>query len=125
MSKRRELYFQKSRLEGDTMTSTDIVHWLNKEMQGALKLGLPLVGRISWPNPAAADPPELIRTLDETDLKRAIDRAHRRGVASGSIVAVRDAVKSRRQAGEDRTWITDFIDILDSLPAGNQPVSRP
>ena len=104
------------------MTSKDIVHWLNKEMQGALKLGRPLVGCSYWPNPAEADPPELMRTLEETDVKRAIGRAHRRGIATGSIVAVRNAVKVPHQAGEDKTWITNFIDILDDLPPGNQSV---
>ena len=122
MSMRQGLYFQKSMLEGDTMTSANTVGWLQKEMQGALKLGLPLVGCSDWPNPAEADPPELTRTLDETDVKRAIDRAHRRGIANGSIVAVWNAVKAPHQAGGDKTWITDFIDILDNQPPGNQLV---
>ncbi len=109
-------------LVGDTMTSADTVGWLQKEMQGAAKIGLPLVGCSYWPNPAETDPPELTRTLDETDVERAIDRAHRRGIANGSIVAVWNAIKAPHQVGGDKTWITDFIDILDNLPPGNQPV---
>jgi len=104
------------------MTSANTVGWLRKEMQSAARLGLPLVGCSAWPNPAKADPPELTRMLDEADVNRAIDLAHRRGIAQGYIVAVWNAIKAPRQAGEDKTWITDFIDILDNLPPGNQPV---
>lgn len=100
------------------MTSTSTVDWLRKEMQGALKVGFPLVGYSGWPNPVEADPPELRRTLDDADLKRAIDLAHRRGIANGYIVAVWNAAKD----GENHTWMSDFIDLLDNLPPGNQPV---
>ncbi len=100
------------------MTSTSTVDWLRKEMQGALKVGFPLVGCSGWPDPGEADPPELRRTLDDADLKRAIDLAHRRGIANGYIVAVWNAAKD----GENHTWISDFIDLLDNLPPGNQPV---
>ena len=100
------------------MTSASIVNWLHKEMQVALKVGLPLVGCSDWPDPGEVDPPELRRTLDETDLKRAVDLAHRRGVANGYIVAVWNAAKD----GENKAWMSDFIDLLDNLPPGNQPV---
>ena len=55
------------------MTSSNTIGWLHKEMQGALGVGFPLVGCSDWLNPATADPPELTRTLDETDVKRASD----------------------------------------------------
>jgi hypothetical protein len=54
------------------MTSADTVAWLLKEMHGACKLGLPMVGCTGWPNPAALDPPGLRRGLSETDLQRAL-----------------------------------------------------
>ena len=100
------------------MTSASTVNWLHQEMQAALKVGLPLVGCSGWPDPGEADPPELRRTLDETDLKRAVDLAHRRGIANGYIVAVWNAAKD----GENKAWMSDFIDLLDNLPPGNQPV---
>jgi hypothetical protein len=104
------------------MTSADTVSWLHKEMQGALRLGLPLVGCSDWPNPAQADPPELMRTLDEVDVKRAIDLAHRRGIANCYIASVWDAAEAAHQAGKTKNWIADLIDTLDNLPPGIQPV---
>jgi sugar phosphate isomerase/epimerase len=94
------------------MTTSNTVRWLHEEMQGALRLGLPLVGCSDWPNPVEADPPELTRALDEIDVKRAVDLAHRRGIANGYIVAVWNAVEPARDAGENKTWIANFIDIL-------------
>jgi hypothetical protein len=104
------------------MTSTDTVHWLQKEMQCALWLMSPVAGCLDWPSPAQADPPELTRTLDDADVKRAIDLAHRRGIAPYNILAVWNAAFAARQAGETENWIADLIDILDSLPPGIQPV---
>ncbi len=104
------------------MTITDTVRWLHKEMQGALGLGLPVVGFFDWPDPAQADPPQLTRALDQDDVKRAIDRAHRRGIAHCHVLAVWHAVEAAHQAGETKNWIADLIDILDDLPPGNQPV---
>jgi hypothetical protein len=100
------------------MTSTSTVGWLQKEMQGAVKVGFPLVGCSGWPNPAEADPPELTRTLDETDLTRAVGLAHRRGIAVGSIVAICNATKTTNRSGCDKHWIADFIDTLDCPPPG-------
>jgi sugar phosphate isomerase/epimerase len=111
------------RLEGDTMTNTNTVGLLHQEMQGAQKLGRPLVGCSGWPNPAEADPPELRRKLNETDLKRAVELARRRGIANGYIVAVWNAAKATNPAGENKTWIADFIYTLDNLPPGDQPVT--
>jgi hypothetical protein len=104
------------------MTSTDTVQWLHKEMQGALRLGFPMVGYRHWPNPAHADPRELTRTLDQTDLSRAIDLAHRRGIANCHIASAWDAAEAAFRAGETKNWIADLIDILDNLPPGIQPV---
>jgi hypothetical protein len=95
------------------------VDWLRKEMQGALKVGRPLVGCSGWPSPTEADPPELMRRLGEADLRRAVDLAHRRGIANGFIVAVWNGVKATNQPGTNKSWIADFIDTLDNLPPGN------
>jgi hypothetical protein len=108
--------------EGSTMTITDTVHWLHKQMQGALGVGLPVVGCVDWPNPGQADPPQLTRTLDQDDVKRAIDLARRRGIAHCHVLAVWNAVEAAHQAGESKSWIADLIDILDNLPPGTQPV---
>jgi hypothetical protein len=97
------------------MASTNTVDWLRKEMQEALRLGLPLVGCSDWPSPIEADPPELRRSLDETDVGRPVELAHRRGIANGHIVAVWNAAK----VGENSPWMTDFIDTLDNLPPGD------
>jgi hypothetical protein len=107
------------------MASTNTVDWLRKEMQEALRLGLPLVGCSDWPSPIEADPPELRRSLDETDVGRPVELAHRRGIANGHIVAVWNAAK----VGENSPWMTDFIDTLDNLPPGdygsaNRPRTR-
>jgi hypothetical protein len=115
--RRANYHSNTAQLGADRMASTNTVDWLRKEMQGALRLGLPLVGCSDWPNPVEADPPELRRMLDETDVRRAVDLAHRRGIANGYIVAVWNAAK----ASENSTWMTDFIDTLDNLPPGNQP----
>jgi hypothetical protein len=103
------------------MTSTDTVGWLQKEMQGAVQIGRPIVRVSGWPNPAEADPPDLTRRLDETDLKRAVDLAHRRGIADAFIVAFWNEAKFANPAG--KAWMADFIYTLDNLPPGNQPVS--
>ena len=105
------------------MTSTNTVAWLQKEMQEAVKVGWPLVGCSGWPDPAEPDPPKLRRTLGEADLKRAVDLAHRHGIANGYIVAVWNTAKATSQADENKTWITDFIYTLDNLPPGSQSVS--
>jgi hypothetical protein len=107
------------------MANADTVHWLRKEMQGARRIGSPIVGYLDWPNPAQADPPELTRTLNEADVTRAVDPAHRRGVGDRYIVAVWDATEAAHRAGETIKWIADLIDILDTLPParGSQPPS--
>lgn len=104
------------------MTSTDTVHWLNQEMQCALWLRRPVAGCFDWPSPTEADPQELTRTLDETDIKRALDLAHRRGIATCYILAAWNAAEAAHQAGDTKNWIADLIDILDSLPPGARPV---
>lgn len=105
------------------MTNTDAaVLCLKKEMEGAVRLGLPLVGCSDWPSPAQGDPPELMRILDEADLERAVSLAHRRGIAACYIAAAWNAAEAARDAGETKNWIADLIDILDNLPTGIQPV---
>jgi hypothetical protein len=100
------------------MTSTDTVAWLAREMRGACKLGLPLVGCTGWPNPVAADPPGLVRALNETDLQRALGLARRRGVTNASISAAWNAAKASCPDEVNNTWIAKFIDSLDNLPPG-------
>ncbi len=104
------------------MTDTNTVRWLQKEMEGAVRLGLPLVGCSDWPSPDQTDPPELMRTLGEGDVQRAIGLAHRRGIAACYIAAAFNAAEAARDAGESKNWVADLIDILDNLPPGIQPV---
>jgi hypothetical protein len=103
------------------MASADTVGWLLKEMHGACKLGLPMVGCTGWPNPAALDPPGLRRALSETDLQRALGLARRRGITNASISAAWNAAKVSCPDEVNNTWIAKFIDFLDNLPPGNYP----
>ncbi len=102
------------------MTNTDTVQCLHKAMQCSLWLRLPVAGCFDWPSPAEADPPELTRSLDDGDVKRALELAHRRGIADRYILAVWNAVAAARQTGETSNWIADLIDILDNLPPAEQ-----
>ncbi len=106
------------------MTSADTVAWLVKEMHGACKLGLPLIGCSGWPNPAAADPPGLRRALGESDLQRALGLARRRGVTNASISAAWNAAKASHPDETSNAWIAKFIDFVDNLPPGNSPAEH-
>jgi hypothetical protein len=106
------------------MTNADTVAWLLQQMQGACKIGLPMVGRTGWPNPVAADQPGLRRTLGETDLQRALGLARRRGITNASIGAAWNAAKASHPDGVNNTWIAKFIDFLDNLPPGNYPADH-
>ena len=106
------------------MTNADTVAWLLQQMQGACKIGLPMVGRTGWPNPVAADQPGLRRTLGETDLQRALGLARRRGITNASIGAAWNAAKTSHPDGVNNTWIAKFIDFLDNLPPGNYPADH-